>query len=112
MSGAALARNVTRRSVGSQRFLVFLGVQIRSRHRLDPAKMVVNPGDPGNILRCDDRCFPRLLVGDDAAEMNDTVDYNDAESEWSPVGLLYRGDDVVANMIVIGRGIRNIARQS
>jgi hypothetical protein len=66
-------------SLGLQQIIIFRGIQIHSRHRVDPAKMVVNLGDTGNILRGGDGSPPGLLVGDHAAEMNDTVDQNDAE---------------------------------
>src|SRR3984893_19563916 len=52
-----------------------------------------------------------MLIGDDAGEMNGTVEHNDSDPERCPVGFLYRGDDTVANMIGVGCGIRNIARQ-
>jgi hypothetical protein len=55
---------------------------MHSRHGLDPAKMVVNLLDAGNVLRCNNRCLPRTLIGNHTAEMNITVTHDDAEPKW------------------------------
>src|ERR1700694_2791770 len=43
--------------------------------------------------------------------MNITVTHNDAEPEWPPVSFLDRCDDMVANVIIVGSRIRDVARQ-
>src|ERR1700679_3545529 len=43
--------------------------------------------------------------------MNTAVAHDNAEAEWPPLGFLDRGDDTVANMIVIGGRIRYLARE-
>jgi hypothetical protein len=50
----------------------------------DPAEMIVDLGDAGNILGCDNRRLPCPLVENDAAEMNEAVAYGDAERNGSP----------------------------
>src|ERR1700722_17007341 len=97
--------------IRSQQRLVFLRVKVHPRHGLDPAKMIVNFLDAGNILRRDDRRLPRLLVGNHATEMNITVTRNDAEPVRRPVIFLYGCDDMAANMVIVGRGIRDVASE-
>ena len=99
-------------SVRFQPRLIFLGVKIHSRHGLDPAKMVVNFPDTGNILRRDNRCPPGLFIGNHTAEMNIAVTHNDAEPERAPVSFLDKCDNMAANVIVIGRRIRDIRASS
>src|SRR3984957_14501733 len=101
-----------KKSMRLQQILVFLGIQVHSRHRLDPAQVVVDLLDPGNILRRDDGCLPRILVGYHAAEMHDTVEHDDAESEGRPISLLDECDDTASNMIVVGSRIRDVARKT
>jgi hypothetical protein len=67
-----------------EQVIVFLGVQIDSRHRLDPTKMVVNFRDPGNIFCCNDGCLARTLIGDNAAKMNDTEAANKVLNAQEP----------------------------
>src|SRR5579863_9222516 len=64
--------------------LVFRRVQIHPGHRVDPAQMVVNLLYPGNIFGADDSSLPRTLLGDDAAQVDDTVAHRDAEAEGAP----------------------------
>jgi hypothetical protein len=71
----------------------------------------VNVFDTRSIFRRDDRRLPRLFVSNHTAEMNITVTHNDAETEWRPVRLLDGSDDMVANVIVVGRRIRDVARE-
>jgi hypothetical protein len=47
----------------------------------------MNLHDPGRILCRDDSRLPRMLIGNDAADMNDPVADNDTEPEWRPVGF-------------------------
>src|ERR1700727_1364988 len=74
--------------------------------------MVVDLGHSRNALRRDDSGLPRAFVGNDAAQMNDSVTHDDAEAEWTPVLLLNRIDDAVANVVVVGGRIGNLAGEA
>ena len=58
--------------------------------------------DAFDILRSDDGGPARLLLSDDAAQVDDTVANDYAHAEGAPVVLLDRIDDAIANMVVVG----------
>ena len=58
--------------------------------------------DAFDILRSDDGGPARLLLSDDAAQVDDTVANDYAQAEGAPVVLLDRNDDTIANIVVVG----------
>ena len=64
--------------------------------------------DAFDILRSDDGGPARLLLSDDAAQVDDTVANDYAQAEGAPVVLLDRIDDAIANMVVVGGWIGHL----
>ena len=74
--------------------------------------MILDLLHPGDILHADHRSLPRTLVGDDAAQMNDALSGDEAETTGTPIVLAECLDSAVANVIVVGCGVRNLTRKA
>ena len=60
--------------------------------------------DAFDILRSDDGGPARLLLSDDAAQVDDTVANDYAQAEGAPVVLIDSIDDAIENMSAVGSG--------
>jgi hypothetical protein len=74
--------------------------------------MTVNPLHSSHVLRGDNGRLPRTFVGDDAAQMDDAVTHDHAEAERTPIVLLKRIDQAVANVVIVGGRVGNLAGQA
>jgi hypothetical protein len=52
--------------------------------------------------------LPSLRVGENAAQVDNSVADDDAEPEWGPRLLFHRMKDAIADMVVIDRWIRHV----
>ena len=64
--------------------------------------------DAFDILRSDDGGPARLLLSDDAAQVDDTVANDYAQAEGAPVVPLDRIDDTIADIVVVGGWIGHL----
>ena len=74
--------------------------------------MVVNLLHAGHVLRGYYGGLPRTLLGDDATEVDDAVANDNVEAERAPIVVLDRGNDAAANVVVVGRWIRNVSGEA
>src|SRR4051794_38953081 len=81
-----------------RQFRVFRRLQVHPGVGVDPAHVVVNLLYARDVLRADNGCLPRALLSNDAAEMNDAVAHDHAQSERTPVVALQAVNDALANM--------------
>ena len=64
--------------------------------------------DAFDIFRRDDSRLAPLHIGENAAQVDDPVTDDDAEAERTPLLLLHRLDDAIADMVIIGRWIGHV----
>ena len=74
--------------------------------------MIVNQFDAGNIFGCHDRGLPESLIGDHAGEMHNPVPHGDPKLNGVPFILFDGREHAVANVVVIGGWIRNVASEA
>src|ERR1700694_4071655 len=74
--------------------------------------MVVDVLHSSDILRGDDRGLPRTFFGNNAAQMDDAVAHDDVQAERAPVLLLECIDDAIADVVVVGGRVWNLAGQA
>src|SRR3954447_9442706 len=71
--------------------------------------MIMNLFDSGDVLRANDGSPSRALVRYDSAQMNVTITHDHAETMRAPVIPLESVDNAIADVIVIGSRIGDLA---
>ena len=71
--------------------------------------MVVNLLHSSDILRRNNGGLPSTLLSDDPAQMNEPIPHDDTQPERAPVVLLEGIDDAVADVVIVGGGIGDLA---
>src|SRR5262245_43285213 len=89
--------------------IVFRRVEIGTRERIDPEKVVVQLLYAINVLVYNYRRLTLTLIGDDTSQMHDAVSDDDVETERAPILFLQRRDHPVADVVVISGRIGDIA---
>src|SRR6266702_1163092 len=74
--------------------------------------MIVDLLHARDVLRTDNGRLPRPFIGDDAAEMDDTVAYHDIETERTPIVLLQRIENATTDVVVVGSRIGNLTGEA
>src|SRR6516164_2335522 len=71
--------------------------------------MIVDLFRAFDVLGGHDSGLSRALVGDDPAQVNDAVAHDHVQAERAPILLFQGGKDAVADMVVVGGRIGNLA---
>src|ERR1700682_3379868 len=74
--------------------------------------MIMNLLHSGDILCSDNGSLARALLGNNAAKMDDAVAHDDAQAKRAPVLFLKSVDDAVANVVVVGGRIGDLAGEA
>jgi hypothetical protein len=74
--------------------------------------MVVHFFHASDIFRSDNGNLPRVLIGNDAVQMDDTAAHHDVQAKWTPIVLLQAIDDAAANVVVVSGRIGDVAGEA
>src|SRR5689334_21289493 len=74
--------------------------------------MVVHFFYASDIFRSDNGSLPRVLIGYDAVQMDDTVAHYHVQAKRTPIVLLQAIDDAAANVVVVSGRIGDIAGEA
>src|SRR5579871_2727991 len=91
-----------------RRFRIFRRLHVEAGIGIDEAEVVMHLLDAGRILSGHNRGLTGLVGCNDAVEVDDPVPDRHLEADRAPVGRVDGTPDAIANMVVVGRRIRDL----